>query len=37
MRELHSSLRVYGVVPRHKENFTVRTTSHVLVLHFTQK
>jgi hypothetical protein len=37
MRELHSSSRVYGVVPRYRDNFTVRPTSRFLVLHFTQK
>jgi len=37
MRELHSSSRVYGGVPRYRDNFTVRPTSRILSLHFTQK
>lgn len=37
MRELHSSSHVYGGVPRYIDNFTVRPTSRILILHFTQK
>jgi len=37
MRELHSSSRVYGGVPRYRDNFTVRSTSCNRILHFTQK
>jgi hypothetical protein len=37
MRELPSSSRVYGVVPRYRGSFTVRHTSRFLVLRFTQK
>ena len=37
MRELHSSSRVYGGIPRDRDNFTVRPTSRTLILRFTQK
>jgi hypothetical protein len=37
MLELYSSSRVCGVVPRYRDNFTVRRDSRIIILQFTQK